>query len=85
MKDRYSPQEAQEVLDKVSQTYNVRYQVEGNDDNFHLTGLSPKESRWRLEPFIPYFQECPTKSCVHVCDDGSWELSRVEDHEPVRM
>ena len=85
MKDRYSPQEVREVLDKLGKTYHTVYETEGNDDDFCLKGLSPKESRWRLEPFIPFFQECPTRSRIHVEDDGSWTLSRVENHEPVRM
>ena len=45
MKDRYSPQEVQEILLKVEQTYNIMYETEGNDDDFCLVGLSPKESR----------------------------------------
>lgn len=85
MKDRYSPQEVQKILLRVGQTYNIMYETEGNDDDFCLVGLSPKESRWRLEPFIPFFQECPTKSRIHVNDDGSWTLSRVEDSGPMRM
>lgn len=76
MKTEYSPEEIADILDKVSATYGVQYVVVGNDETLHFVGLSPKETRWRLEPWFELLQECPTKSVIHISEDGWWHVAR---------
>lgn len=79
MKTEYSPEEVEEILQKVNKTFGVQYIVEGNDETLHFVGLSPKETRWRLEPWFELLQECPTKSNIHIAENGWWYLSKRKE------
>ncbi len=76
MKVEYTPQEVEKILQEVNDTYNTQYVVEGNDEELHFVGLSPKETRWRLEPWLEVLQECPTKGRIHIDSNGWWHLSK---------
>lgn len=76
MKTEYSPEEVQAILQEVNEAYGTQYVVEGNDDTLHFVGLSAKETRWRLEPWFEFLQQCPTKSKIHIAADGWWHFSK---------
>lgn len=73
----YHADEVKQLLDFLERDHNVRYEAEGNDENFHFRGFSPRETMWRLEPYVPILMECPNKYYVHVRQtDGSWLFVR---------
>lgn len=76
LKIEYAPEEVEEILQEVNKTYGTQYVVEGNDDTLHFVGLSPKETKWRLEPWFELLQECPNKGNIHIGENGWWYLSK---------
>lgn len=79
MKIEYSPEEVDGILQKVNETYGTQYVIDGNDETLHFVGLSPKETRWRLEPWFELLQECPTRGNIHRDDNGWWYLSKRKE------
>lgn len=78
----YSAEEIDTILKAIGIP---RSYIEGNDEEFHFTGLSPRETKWRLEPYFPVLYECPNKFNIHMNDDGSWVFYRVTVHRTATM
>jgi len=74
----YSEGMMEEVLQKMRDTWHrPTYELVKDIRAAHLKGFSPKETRIRMEPFVPFLQECPTKARFYWNEDRScWTFWR---------
>lgn len=67
-----------EAVIEASKFWGTQYELlKDEDGEAYFDGFSPRETRIRLEPFVPFLQECPTKA--HITWDESkclWVLWR---------
>ena len=78
----YSAKEIDTILEAIGMPKSY---IEGNDEDFHFTGLSPRETKWRLEPYFPVLYECPDKDNIHMDDGGSWVFYNAVTHGTATM
>lgn len=73
----YSVGMMQEAVDRVNEMYKVDYTLVKDASDAYFVGMSPRETRYRLELFVPFLQECPTKAHIYWNNDKNcWTLWR---------
>lgn len=73
----YSEGMMQEAVDKVNKQFAASYTLMKDSKEAYFVGLSPRETRYRLELFVPFLQECPTKAHLYWnADKECWTFWR---------
>lgn len=60
----YSEGMMQEAVDKVNKQFDADYELIKDEEEAYFIGFTPRETRYRLELFVPFLQECPTKAHI---------------------
>lgn len=73
----YSENMMNEVLRQVEEVWRCNAILVKDTYDAYMKGFSPRETRIRMEPFVLFLQECPTKARLYWNEDKNcWTFWR---------